>query len=167
MSKKIPGVQAQTPSVRVALNYALPSASFTWLITAAAGLAANLFALRMGETFAQLKLPLFFPPVWLLPLGWAAALICLANAVNAFSKDESPKAATAFYVALGLVICWAVLFFRLEAPRASAASGIMLTGVLLHLRRLAEPAGFGRRFIPCCMWAGYQAYLNLGICLMN
>jgi tryptophan-rich sensory protein len=144
-------------SKRMALN---------WLVTAAAGLIANLFALRMGEIFDQFRLPLFFPPVWLLPLGWTVALICLVSAYTRM-EDESPKAAMAFYVALGLVVCRELLFFRVGALFAAAISGMILTGVLLHMKRLAEASGSGKRFLPCCMWAGYMTYINLGICLMN
>ena len=137
-----------------------------WLVTAASGLVANLFALRMGETFAQLRLPLFFPPVWLLFFGWTAAFICLANAFVRV-EEKSQKATTAFYVALGLTVCWSVLFFRADAHFAAALAGMMFTGVLLHLRVLANTAGDGKRFLPCCIWVGYMTYLNLGICLIN
>jgi tryptophan-rich sensory protein len=140
--------------------------ALVWLIAAAAGLTANLFALRMGEAFAQYRLPLFFPPVWLLPAGWVAALIIFAAAFTGI-EEKSLKLTTAFYVALGLMICWAVLFFRAGLPAAAAVSGLTLTGVLLHMRRLAGDLRGGRRFVPCCVWAGYLAYLNLGICLMN
>jgi tryptophan-rich sensory protein len=138
--------------------------ALNWLFTAVAGLVASLFALRMGEAFVQFRLPLFFPPAWLLTLGWTAALISLAGA---YSKMEDPKAAAGFYVSLGLAICWPALFFRVGAPFAAAVTGMILTGVLLHLRRIAETSGLGRRFLPCCVWAGYLTYLNLGICLLN
>ena len=136
-----------------------------WLITAAAGLTANLFALRMGETFAQYRLPLFFPPVWLFLVGWIAALIFFAAAFTGM-EEKSPQITTSLYVALGLMIFWSLLFFRVELPLAAAVTGLVLTGVLLHMRRLAG-AEDGKRFVPCCVWAGYMAYLNLGICLMN
>jgi tryptophan-rich sensory protein len=138
--------------------------ALNWLITAAAGLAASLFSLRMGEVFARCSLPLFFPPVWLFPVGWTAVLICL---VSAYLKTEHDKAKLGFYVSLGLVVLWAVLFFRMGLPLAAAIAGMTLTGVLLRLRRLAGVPGAGRRFLPCCVWTGYLTYLNLGIFILN
>jgi tryptophan-rich sensory protein len=154
-------------------------AGFDLFITAVAGLLASLFTLRMGEVFAPLKLPLFFPPLWLLPAGWTAALICLASAsaTAGTAPGECPdqpesehtarshKAAMAFYVSLGLTVCWAALFFRLNAGGAAAITGLLLTGVWLHLRRLT--ANKQKRLLVCCIWAGYMAYLNMGIWLIN
>ena len=143
----------------------MPGTARYWLSAGAAGLLASLFSLRMGGVFAALRLPLFFPPVWLLPVGWAAALILLASVTAAADK----KPAAAFYVSLGLAVAWALLFFRLDAPVAAAAAGALLTGVWLRLRRVtgAESPQAKRRLLPCCVWAGYLTYLNLGICLIN
>lgn len=137
-----------------------------WLSAAASGAVAGLFTLHMGEVFASLKLPFLFPPVWILPVGWTAALILLASAM---AGAEGQRAATAFYVSLGLAVSWALLFFRLDTPVAAAAAGLLLTGVWLHLRRLTgeNSPGAKKRLLPCCIWAGYAAYLNIGICLIN
>ena len=136
------------------------------LLTAAAGLLASLFALRMGETFAALKLPFLFPPVWLLPAGWTGALICLVSAAGAAGKR---KVVNSFYVSLGLIICWAVLFFRLDAILAALVSGLLLTGVWLHMRRLLGDISpkAKKLMLCCCVWSGYLTYLNAGIWIMN
>ena len=136
------------------------------LLTVAAGLLASLFTLRMGETFAALKLPFLFPPVWLLPAGWAGALLCLASAAGAAGER---KIVNAFYVSLGLTVCWAVLFFRLDATLAALVSGLLLTGVWLHMRRLLGPISpkAKKLMLCCCIWGGYLAYLNAGIWLMG
>jgi tryptophan-rich sensory protein len=137
-----------------------------WLSAGAAGVAASFFSLRMGSVFTELRLPLFFPPAWLLQIGWTAALVLLASALTAESER---KAARAFYISLGLTVCWAVFFFRLNAPAAALVCGLLLTGVWLHLRRLVceKPGSAGKRLLPCCIWAGYMAYLNAGILLLN
>ncbi|MDR0326518.1 MAG: tryptophan-rich sensory protein [Oscillospiraceae bacterium] len=137
-----------------------------YLASAAAGLLASLFTLRMGEAFAALKLPFLFPPLWLLPIGWTVALILLASSVRV-SGDA--KTITSFYVSLGLMVCWAALFFRAGAIPAAAITGLLLTGVWLHMRRLlGQPSPQGKKLmLPCCIWSGYLAYLNLGIWLMN
>ena len=136
----------------------------TYLITAAAGLLASLFTLRMGEMFAALKLPFLFPPVWLLPIGWTAVLILLASSARHAGEK---KAMTSFYVSLGLIVCWAVLFFRADTIPAAAIAGLLLTGVWLHMRRLQTSSQAHKMLLPCCVWAGYLAYLNVGIWLMN
>jgi tryptophan-rich sensory protein len=138
-----------------------------WLSSAAAGLLASFFTLRMGEIFAALRLPLFFPPVFLFPIGWTAALILFAHTFSSCKPDK--KAATSFYVSLGLIVLWALLFFRLDAPTAAACAGLLLTGVWLHIRRLLgeKAPKAGKRLVLCCIWAGYLAYLNLGICIIN
>jgi tryptophan-rich sensory protein len=143
----------------------MPKARYS-LSAAGAGLIASLFSLRMGEVFAALKLPLFFPPVWLLPVGWTVILILLASGIPG---ESGKKTVTAFYVSLSLVIVWAVLLFRLNAPVAAALAGLLLTGVWLYLRRLIgeTSAQMKNRLLPCCVWAGYLTYLNMGICLMN
>ncbi|MDR0294449.1 MAG: tryptophan-rich sensory protein [Oscillospiraceae bacterium] len=178
--------------------------AFYVLPAAAAGLLAGLFALRMGADFAELKLPLLFPPVWLLPFGWTAALILLvwgyssigdgrpgwalkegrvsAGTTRAEHPDQVPaggefsarsprgtQMALAYYVSLGLAVCWAAVFFRLDAKFAAALTGLLLTGVWLRLRRLADAFSprAGKLITPCCVWAGYLAYLNLGIWLIN
>ncbi|MCL1807886.1 MAG: tryptophan-rich sensory protein [Oscillospiraceae bacterium] len=135
-----------------------------FFLTAAAGVLASLFTVRAGERLALLKQPLFFPPVWLTLLGWAAVLIILAVVS---SKTEESRAAMAFYVSLGLMAGWAVLFFRTELFLAAAVCGLLHTGVWLHLRRLLSEAGKQKVLIACCCWSGYMVYLNLGVWLIN
>jgi tryptophan-rich sensory protein len=137
-----------------------------FLSAAVAGLIASLFALRMGEVFVSLTLPFLFPPVWFLPVGWTAALVLLASGSGA---ADGKKVMTAFYVSLGLIICWALLFFRLEAHIAAAVTGLFLTGIWLHLRQMigGNLPQTKKRLLPCCIWAGYTAYLNVGICFIN
>jgi tryptophan-rich sensory protein len=137
-----------------------------FLAAAAAGFIASLFGLRMGEVFAELKLPLLFPPVWLLPLGWAVTLALLAKSAG---RVSGKKIKTAFFVSLSLLVIWALLFFRLNAYGGGVVSGLLLTGVWLHMRRVigGESVTAGRQLLACCIWAGYSVYLNLGIDIIN
>lgn len=148
--------------------------ALTFFITAAAGLLVSLFTLRMGAVFAELRLPLFFPPVWLLPVGWTAVLILLSAAVRHVKHGTdgtapTKRVMTAYYVSLVLAVLWAIVFFRLEAKGTAVVVGLLLTGVWLHLMRLLE--AFSPRakklMLPCCIWVGYLSYLHLGIWLIN
>jgi tryptophan-rich sensory protein len=137
------------------------------LFAAAAGILSCLFSLRMGEVFATLRLPLFFPPVRLLPVGWTVALICLS--VSASGQTGGKKSTQAFFVSLGLTVLGAILFFRAGAPLASSVCGLLLLGVWLRLRRLlGEGSRRAMRLMTfCCCWAGYLTYINIGIWLLN
>lgn len=146
-------------------------AVFHFFLAAFTGVLASMFTLRMGEKFALLRKPFLFPPLWLIPAGWAIALLLAVSAArHADPKSEDGrKVMTTFYVALALTLMWPVMFFRLDAKAAGAVILLLLTGLWLHSMKLIRPVSDRARklLVPCCIWAGYLSYLNIGVCLMN
>ncbi len=146
-------------------------AALHYLLAAATGFLASLFTLRIGEEFAKLKTPFLFPPIGLIPVGWAIVLLLSVSAARYadHETEDGRKVITAFYVSLALIFAWPVMFFRLDAKLAGAIILLLLTGVWLHSMKLLRPVSERARklLLPCCAWSGYLAYLNIGVCLMN
>ncbi|MDR1692456.1 MAG: tryptophan-rich sensory protein [Oscillospiraceae bacterium] len=140
-----------------------------FFLAALTGALASLFTVHMGERFALLKTPFLFPPVSLLPVGWAVSLLLAAAAIRPAdpASGDGQKAMRAFYLSLALILLWPVFFFRLDAKAGGAAVLLLLTGVLLHARKLIGPGTGQKLLVPCCLWTGYLSYLNIGICLLN
>ncbi|MDR1668607.1 MAG: tryptophan-rich sensory protein [Oscillospiraceae bacterium] len=146
-------------------------AAFHYFLAALTGFLASLFTLRMGEEFAVLKRPLLFPPVWMIPVGWALTLLLAVSAARRIDckSGDGRKVMTSFYVSLVLTLAWPAIFFRLDAKAAGLVVLLLLTGVWLHAMKLIRPVSRRARkmLIACCIWSGYLSYINLGICVLN
>jgi len=144
-------------------------AVWRFLAAAVAGLLASLFTLHMGEALSALNRPFLFPPFWMLPVGWTAALIAAAGAMRYAVGLIHKKTVAAFYVSLGLVVVWAFVFFRLGMRGTGFVAGFFLTGIWLRNRRLLrEFSQDAAKWMTCATaWAGYATYLNLGVWFLN
>ncbi|MGL6106589.1 TspO/MBR family protein [Romboutsia sp.] len=124
--------------------------------------------------YSQLIKPGFAPPSFVFPLVWTILFILMGISVYIIMKNgyEKPKVRDAmfyYWLQLGLVFLWSILFFGLDLRFTALIDLIILIIVvvmmILKFIKIDKKAAYLN--IPYLIWLLYALFLNYFIWVIN